>query len=244
MNTPPYIITEKSVTVLLDGQSHTLRVGDSSYLAARDAVIRGDWSAVRNAVDRAKAIENYFGDEGVTVESGIVYYRDEPVHNVVTERILTFMQHGLSVEPLARFLANLMKNPSKRSVEQLYTFLEHKNLPLTERGTFLGYKGVRSNYYSIHSGVKGQLYNGVGCWVTEPRNTVEDNPEVGCAQGLHVGSLEYAREWAGAEGRVVIVEVNPKDVVSVPTDCECQKLRTWKYKVVSDYEKPLDEPLY
>ena len=39
--------------------------------------------------------------------------------------------------------------------------------------------------------------------------------------------------------RVVIVKVNPKDVVSVPTDCECQKVRTCEYQVIADYEGPL-----
>jgi hypothetical protein len=41
----------------------------------------------------------------------------------------------------------------------------------------------------------------------------------------------------------MIVEINPADVVSVPKDCDCQKLRTAKYKVVGLFEKKLEEPL-
>lgn len=44
----------------------------------------------------------------------------------------------------------------------------------------------------------------------------------------------------------MIVEINPADVVSVPHDCDCQKLRTSKYKVVSLHEtieRPLDSEL-
>ena len=43
------------------------------------------------------------------------------------------------------------------------------------------------------------------------------------------------------------VEIDPRDVVSVPKDCDCQKLRTCKYKVVALHEtieKPLDEGIY
>jgi hypothetical protein len=40
----------------------------------------------------------------------------------------------------------------------------------------------------------------------------------------------------------MIVEVNPADVVSVPKDCSCQKLRTAKYKVVALHET-IDRPL-
>jgi hypothetical protein len=37
----------------------------------------------------------------------------------------------------------------------------------------------------------------------------------------------------------MVVEINPKDVVSVPNDCNCQKLRTAKYKVVDHYKTKL-----
>ena len=46
----------------------------------------------------------------------------------------------------------------------------------------------------------------------------------------------------------MVVEIDPSDVVSVPLDCDCQKLRTSKYKVVAHYETidapPLDKELY
>jgi hypothetical protein len=44
----------------------------------------------------------------------------------------------------------------------------------------------------------------------------------------------------------MIVEIDPADVVSVPVDCSCQKLRTTTYKVVhhmETIERPLDEGL-
>ena len=44
----------------------------------------------------------------------------------------------------------------------------------------------------------------------------------------------------------MIVEINPADVVSVPKDCDCQKLRTSKYKVVALHEtieRPLQDHL-
>jgi len=41
----------------------------------------------------------------------------------------------------------------------------------------------------------------------------------------------------------MVVEINPADVVSVPYDCECQKLRTSEYKVVGHYETIEAPPL-
>ena len=41
----------------------------------------------------------------------------------------------------------------------------------------------------------------------------------------------------------MFVEIDPRDVVSVPLDCDQQKLRTAKYKVVAHFEKKLEEPM-
>jgi hypothetical protein len=145
------------------------------------------------------------------------------------------MADGLPVEPLVNFLKNLLANPSKRSIEELYKFLEHKNMPITDDGCFLGYKGVRDDYMDVHS---GRFDNHPGKVHEMPRSKVDDDFRRGCSYGFHVGSLEYATGWGP---RTVIVKVNPKDVVSVPEDCNWQKLRTAKYEVIDNYNGPLPQ---
>ena len=52
---------------------------------------------------------------------------------------------------------------------------------------------------------------------------------------------------AGGDGRLLLVEFDPADAVSVPTDCDFQKLRVSKYKVISDItdtRKELNTPVY
>jgi len=133
-------------------------------------------------------------------------------------------------------LENLYNNPSHNSRAQLYQFLEHKNMPITEDGCFLAYKSVDANYMDHHT---GKFSNRVGQVLSIARRSVDDNPENGCSYGFHAGSLEYASNFGGGDRRVVIVKINPEDVVSVPNDCEFQKLRTAKYEVVADYTGPL-----
>jgi hypothetical protein len=132
-----------------------------------------------------------------------------------------------------------MDNPSRRAVNELYAFLEHKNMPLTPDGNFLAYKGVRSDFTDWHS---GQFTNKVGDVNEMPRRNVCDNANIGCSDGFHAGSLDYARHY-GNGGHLMVVEIDPADVVSVPLDCDQQKLRTSKYKVVSLFEKKLEEPM-
>ena len=112
-------------------------------------------------------------------------------------------------------------------------------MPLTPDGNFLAYKGVRDDFSDWHSGKFG---NKVGDVNEMPRNRVCDNASIGCSDGFHAGSLDYARQY-GNGGHLMVVEIDPSDVVSVPNDCDCQKLRTCKYKVVSLFEKKLEEPM-
>ena len=112
----------------------------------------------------------------------------------------------------------------------------------------MAYKGVQGDYYSKTAGsiivikgkvVNGKIYNGIGEEIEVERNGVCDDRNQACSSGLHAGSVTYATNF-GRGGHVVIVEINPIDVVSVPDDCSCQKLRACRYKVVGEYEVPLD----
>ena len=68
------------------------------------------------------------------------------------------------------------------------------------------------------------------------RSSVDDDFRNGCSKGLHAGSLEYAKGWGK---RVLLIEIDPADVVSVPEDCDCQKLRCCKYKVIGECTGPM-----
>lgn len=116
-------------------------------------------------------------------------------------------------------------------------------MPLTPDGNFLAYKGVDENFMDRYS---GKFSNAVGEVLEMPRRNVCDDANIGCSHGFHAGSYEYAKGYAHSGGNLMIVEINPADVVSVPHDCNCQKLRTTKYKVVAHHEtieRPLNEAL-
>ena len=76
------------------------------------------------------------------------------------------------------------------------------------------------------------------------RRRVSDNCNEGCASGLHVGTYEYANDWAGSGGVVLLVKFDPADIVSVPTDCAYSKMRVSKYTVVAIAREQLEEEVY
>lgn len=193
--------------------------------------------------DKVDFLEKIDAKEGVftwskknfRVENGIVYYKDEPIHEVLNNYILEIIKDGYECDPLLLFVENLYKNTSLRCVNDLFSFLQHRNMPITEDGCFLGYKAVRSDFMDKWTGT---INNSVGRRIKMPRNKVMDDPEVGCSYGLHVGSLEYAQGYSSDDDVLLIVKVNPKDVVSVPNE-DSKKLRCCEYKVVSLFSSPL-----
>ena len=238
-NAPPHIITDSSVTVIINGNPLTMNSDNANYNNVIEALADGRYDCLEDMFDTGKAIAA-FAEGNFEITDSEIRYKGELIHNHVVDRILAFMQNGLPYKPLLNFLDKLMANPSRRAVNELYTFLEHKNMPLTADGNFQAYKSVKADFTDHHT---GKFSNKVGAVLEMVRNTVCDDANVGCSYGFHAGSLEYAKSFGGVGSRLLIVEINPADVVSVPLDSDCQKLRTAKYEVVSEFVRPLDEPL-
>lgn len=230
------------IKVIADGKDYFVSASSPLYAKAFDAFKAKDWVSFIHAVDPAVKIKSLFAKyETVEVKDGLLYVDGDVVDSVVSERLIQMLSNEVDVLPVLKFVYRLRLNPSSRAVNELYTFLEHKCLPLTESGTFLAYKAVRPNYLDKHS---GKFDNSVGNVLEMPRNKVDDDKLAGCSYGFHAGTLEYASNFACENDKIVLVEIDPADVVSIPVDCEFQKLRTCRYKVVGEFERPLTEPLY
>jgi hypothetical protein len=190
-----------------------------------------DVKALVDLFDVSDKIRSYVKGD-IEVSHGVVKYQGQPIHNYVTQKIIQFMNESLPVEPIVNFLSRLMKNPSWRAREELFSFLEHKNMPLTPEGKFRAYKGVLPNYNDKQTNT---ISNKVGSSPSMPRHLVCDDSNIACGSGLHAGSLSYARDWA-SDGHVMVVEICPSDVCSIPHDSQHQKLRCCKYDVVAELE--------
>ena len=239
---PAIYIPGETLSVFLKGKQFTIYASDSKFESAVKAFTENDQEELHLVLNPAQVFKSLYAKyEQVEVKDGNVYVSGDPISNIIAERILQFLAQGVDCLPVFKFITKLNLNPSSRAVNELYTFLEHKFLPLTGSGNFLAYKALRSDFTDVHT---GKFDNNVGNVLEMPRNKVDDNKEVGCSYGFHAGTLEYARGFRPMDGKLVLVEINPADVVSIPTDCECQKLRTCKYKVVAEYEVPLEDLAY
>lgn len=259
MNKPAYTITDRSITVIWEGKPYTVVVDNPNYKGLFNALLSEQYDKVPELLSTEKRIET-FSRGNIKVQDGKLFYRSIELKGVVVDKLFSLLRAGLKdASPLLNFIEKLMANPSNNSVEQLYTFLSYRELPIKPDGDVIAYKGVEANYYSKHGNKEtvvlqgvvddaGRIRNKVGDVIEVQRRSVDDNKDRHCSHGLHVGSYDYAKGWAGSEGHLMLVSFNPADAVSVPTDCSFQKARVCKYRVESevpfDRSEPIADPVY
>jgi hypothetical protein len=227
----PFIMQGNSITVVIGSKPHTISKSHITFQKVLDAIKAQDWDLVKDIIEPVKVVLNY-GKGNVSVQGEELFWKGKPMHKALSNRMIAMLQDGFPVEPLVNFMENLMTNPSKRAVTELYGFLEKNSLPITPDGCFLAYKKVRNDFLDIHSGT---MDNSVGNIVEMERNEVDDNKDQTCSTGLHFCSQDYLPHFGnGYDSRVVILKINPADVVSIPSDYNNAKGRACRYEVVGE----------
>lgn len=76
---------------------------------------------------------------------------DRPIPPQLQEHLRQLLGQGLSVEALINFHKLTLLNPNWESVEQLYRFLTHNNVPLTPEGLVVTYRVVtKAPYFGVN----------------------------------------------------------------------------------------------
>lgn len=206
----------------------------------------------------------------LSIRNGHLYVDDKLVNRILEKHVLNIMhEYDENKETednwisLINFVEKLYSNQSDFVRNQFYGWLDyqtsHGKITLTRDGNLIAYKGIDvytakngkrypRSFHSGHGFVNGveysncQLPNNKGDVIEMPRDEVNADPNQGCHIGLHVGTWDYASEFGN--GNTIIVEVDPADIVSVPNDCNFQKIRVAKYKVIDVAMKELDETVF
>ena len=225
---PPFILTDKTITVVKDGVPYSIPSDNPMYDSMLNAIKANDDLMMDASLSLALKIQETAGKQ-CTVKDGEVYYGETRLSGAIVDRILSFIEKGIDPAPLQLFIEKLMKNPNLESIKDLYRFLEYNKMPITKDGNFLAYKKVRHDYYDVYSRT---FDNSVGKVVSMPRDKVTLDRTVTCSTGLHFASFSYMAHYSG--DKIVILEIDPVDVVSIPIDYNNAKGRCSKYKVVGE----------
>lgn len=249
----PHIKTaDNQYVVVIDDNSFTFDSSHLAYNSLIDCIKTGDADDFIKLCSGDSLIENFtWGCMKVVDEE--LYYRNRKCHKSISDRVISMIKDGFDFEPMFNFLMRLYKNPSMRAIEELFDFMVHKGFAITNDGFLLAYKYVsvyhgdepfkdllgrtvkQGDFVDTHTR-KSYRYN-VGDEIYMPRNEVCDDHRQACGSGLHAGSINYV----SGNRDVVIMAIDPADVVSIPSDCSCQKLRCCKYKVHAKYNNTYEK---
>jgi hypothetical protein len=204
--------------------------------------------------------------ERFTFGGGTIYFDGDPLDNALTQHIIRLVEGGKDAKDtgypaFVNMAEKLYTNPSKKSRKHFFEYIQTHGFTLHPDGDFIAYKGVRNDGTSSHAGyaiVDGEIFgeydpesntitksvnipNSIGAIVSIPRDMVDEDRGVPCSTGLHAGTYEYAKSFAP---RLLTVKINPRDVVSVPSDSNNQKLRVSRYEVIDLADGKIETPTY
>lgn len=241
------LIDDQSIIVAEGAAQVLIGAADPTYGPVRRYLLEEhgeDFTTVQALLEQFRAGVKAATAEAVSVvdgdDSGSEPYRiihGDPVEEVVLAAAIRLTNSNTDLAPLGAFLRRLERNPSQASRSQLFGWLKAGGFTVTTDGYIVGYKSVRVDGRSAHAGrepvtvayqdgtvetVNGHVPYPVGATVSMDRDLVDDDRDSACSVGLHVGTYGYAETFSDD---MLVVLVDPADVVSVPTDAHWQKMR-------------------
>lgn len=236
-----YSVGKNQISIFCEGESRTVTKGFPKFNQLKNKLLDEAFSdGVLEEVYGRMYIPTFiekFSEGELTVchEEGNVYYGTFEIKHSLVDHLMKMLTDGEDVLPMVRFLEKLLENPKENIVDELYSFMTHNDIEINERGDIVAYKRVTKDFKDCYTET---IDNRVGCVVKMPRTQVDDDPESTCSAGLHFCAFSYVKSFYGDS--LVKVEVNPKNVVSIPVDYKGAKGRCCEYKVVENVSYMLD----
>jgi hypothetical protein len=175
-------------------------------------------------------------------KSNLLEWRDDAVYfpivselSVPKELVLSILNaedanDTLKIETYKNFWTLMSLNPDEQCRQNLYWFLERNGLVISKHGFFVAYRNVDpTREYGVYTDHHSHTFRiKIGEMATMDRTQCDDNQEVTCSRGLHLGARTWLKHnYFGSIGLTCLC--NPADVVAVPRLDYYGKLRTCAY---------------
>lgn len=235
-----FVITPKSLVICWDhGVPTTIPASNGSFEEIKTLLETDQLSSVPEKVNKALKIRKTSKGK-FTVLNGTIVIDGDILPNALSEKLIDLVDSGDDTDRLENFWDNLAQNPTDSAREDLFSFLDANNVPITKDGCFIVYKMVQDNWWDKHTGSTFECKP--GNVIEMKREDVDHDRRNTCSAGIHVAAFEYASTFGG--GRLVECKVNPRDVVAVPPDYSQQKMRVCKAEVLRETDTKYTETVY
>lgn len=196
-------------------------------------------------VDLLKAIENgnlsiyknriYINNVPIEIHKSAVIDDTVTVYDILvkTKKVTTNFNH------LKPFIKNLMKNPFIQDKQQLANYLANDDFEITADGYLLAYKSVNNDFTSHYD---NKTKHEIGT-IVEVEN-YDCNADNLCSEGLHFATKSYINHmYPSKSNNIVLVKINPADIIAIPKEANNTKGRCVRYEVVEIFglDKELKE---
>lgn len=143
-----YIISNSSITFFHNGRPINIQKGSAKYakiLKAFDLPESKQDEAIENILNESKVFAEEAKKEGFEFKGDQVFIDGELLPQVLVDKINSLRKEGLPITLFLNFWRNLKENPDFVVVNDrgLYDFLSYRELPLTEDGYLIAYRGVK-----------------------------------------------------------------------------------------------------
>lgn len=195
---------------------------------------------VQDYLDTKAIFDKISKSKLLTLEGEIVYWKEVSKLSMPTELIKAVLdaeeaEDAIKIDTYRNFWTLMGLNPDEKCRNNLFWFLERNGLIISRCGFFVAYRNAVPTknineegeviYTDAHSGTTKIE---IGKVVTMPRENCDNDSDVTCSKGLHLGARTWLkRNYFGSQGLVCLC--NPADVVAVPKLDHYGKLRTCAY---------------
>ena len=233
-----YILTPAGASGMIDMKPFNVDRSHQNFDAILEALKAEEWHRIHDLINVTKQIATAINAVGgstsdriqICADAGVILFDGHEIRNTLVDRIIKMLADGFNVKPMCQFLENCM-DLRKEVADRIFDWIEAGCMPITEDGCFLAFKRVRDDYMSFYD---GETMNAVGSWVRLPRSMCDDDQHNTCSKGLHFCSQGYLPSYHGGAGRILVLKVNPKDVVAIPYEYGTAKGRACAYEVVTE----------
>ena len=188
---------------------------------------RWDYLGTIHSIEKALVL---WSNGRLSVEGDRVRFDGDLLPPSLETHLLNLYKTGkeYALSAWSKFTERLREASHADTHNRLHAFLQYNDLAINEDGNVLAWKVVREDFKDKHSGT---FDNSVGNVVSMPRVKVTFDPTQTCSSGLHACAYGYLKSFASRGDQVILVEIDVRDIVSVPIDYDGKKIRCCKYVV-------------
>jgi hypothetical protein len=266
-----HLITDSGILIFAENQQFQMAQDHPNFRVVKEKLQARDYTGLLELLDVRATVRKWLSvNPRFTLTNDLLALDGVAFSDKVSRKVLRMIDAGNDPQGLFNFLLKVRQNPSSVAQNELLSFCVANKFMIHVDGDILAYKSVRDDYMDIHSGsvfykprhlmtpdeaetyqrgvMMGRQRNvrvvtdfGVTT-VTMPRFAVDDDRNNVCSHGLHFAAHQYAENFGSADSRMLVLKVNPADVVSIPADYNNSKGRTAKLAVVTEIPRSTTLP--